>query len=104
MTLSVWQHGLFPRVMSKEVHLHAGNSVSSQFKQTISTVQSTKLQYDFNIGFIMMINKAKTAYETVIYLINDHFVDVNKTIAIPKGTTIGITGFMLTRFAYNLIG
>ncbi|MCK4445646.1 MAG: DNA damage-inducible protein D, partial [Candidatus Marinimicrobia bacterium] len=33
----------------------------------------------------------------------DHFVDINKTIAMPKGATKEIPDFMLTRFACYLI-
>ncbi len=54
-------------------------------------------------NFSKVINKAKTACETAGHQINDHFVDVNKTIAMPKGATKEIRDFMLTRFACYLI-
>ena len=48
------------------------------------------------------INKAKTACETAGHMIVDHFVDVNKTIAMPKGASKEIPDLMLTRFACYL--
>lgn len=54
-------------------------------------------------NFTQVINKAKTACEKAGHLLNDHFVDVNKTIAMPKGATKEIADFMLTRFACYLI-
>ena len=54
-------------------------------------------------NFSKVINKAKTTCETAGHLIADHFVDVNKTISMPKGATKDIPDFMLTRFACYLI-
>ncbi len=54
-------------------------------------------------NFNLVINKAKTACETAGHLIPDHFVDVNKTIAMPKGASKEIPDLMLTRFACYLI-
>ena len=54
-------------------------------------------------NFTKVINKAKTACETAGHLIVDHFVDVNKTITMPKGASKEIHDFMLTRFACCLI-
>lgn len=54
-------------------------------------------------NFVQVINKAKTASETAGHPIPDHFVDVNKTIAMPKGASKEIPDFMLTRFACYLI-
>ncbi len=36
-------------------------------------------------NFNKVISKAKTACETAGYQISDYFVDINKTIAMPKG-------------------
>jgi len=38
-------------------------------------------------NFLQVIHKAKTSCETAGHLIPDHFVDVNKTIAMPKGAS-----------------
>ncbi len=54
-------------------------------------------------NFIKVINKAKTACETSGHQILDHFVEVNKTIDMPKGAIKDIVDFMLTRFACYLI-
>jgi len=54
-------------------------------------------------NFIQVINKAKTSCETAGHPISDHFVDVNKTIDMPKGASKEIPDFMLTRFACYLI-
>jgi len=53
-------------------------------------------------NFTLVINKSKTACE-VSELINDHFVDVNKTIQMPKGAEKVVPDIMLTRFACYLI-
>jgi DNA-damage-inducible protein D len=54
-------------------------------------------------NFNKVIYRAKTACETAGHRIVDHFVDVNKTIAMPKGASKEIPDFMLTRFACYLI-
>ena len=54
-------------------------------------------------NFTNVINKAKTSCETAGHLTADHFVDVNKTIAMPKGASKEIPDFMLSRFACYLI-
>jgi len=54
-------------------------------------------------NFTKVINKAKTSCETAGHRIPDHFVEVNKTIAMPKGVSKDIVDFMLTRFSSYLI-
>jgi len=54
-------------------------------------------------NFLKVINRAKTTCETAGHLVFDHFVDVNKTINMPKGASKDIPDFMLTRFACYLI-
>ncbi|HEX9971265.1 MAG TPA: BRO family protein [bacterium] len=54
-------------------------------------------------NFSNVITRAKTACETAGHLIVDHFVDVNKTIAMPKGASKEIPDLMLSRFACYLI-
>lgn len=49
------------------------------------------------------ISKAKTACELSGHVVRDHFVDVNKTIAMPKGAEKDIQDIMLTRYACYLI-
>ncbi len=54
-------------------------------------------------NFNTVINKAKTACETTGHEITDHFVDVNKMVAIGSDTQREINEIMLTRFACYLI-
>ncbi|RKX33274.1 MAG: hypothetical protein DRP64_21060 [Verrucomicrobia bacterium] len=54
-------------------------------------------------NFNAVISKAKTACEVSEYSISDHFVDVNKTIQMPKGAEKEIPDIMLTRYACYLI-
>jgi DNA-damage-inducible protein D len=49
------------------------------------------------------ISKAKTACEISGHAVSDHFVDVNKTIQMPKGAEKEIPDIMLTRYACYLI-
>jgi hypothetical protein len=54
-------------------------------------------------NFLQVVEKAKTACENSDQYISDHFVDVNKTINMPKGATKQIDDIMLTRYAAILI-
>jgi hypothetical protein len=54
-------------------------------------------------NFNLVITKSKTACEVSEQLITDHFIDVNKTIQMPKGAEKLIADIMLTRYACYLI-
>ncbi len=54
-------------------------------------------------NFFNVIIKAKTTCEASGNLISDHFVDINKTINMPKGAVKEIDDIMLTRYACYLI-
>ncbi|WP_048441014.1 DNA damage-inducible protein D [Caenimonas sp. SL110] len=54
-------------------------------------------------NFGAVISKAKTACELSGHSVADHFVDVNKTIAMPKGAEKEVDDLMLTRYACYLI-
>ena len=50
-------------------------------------------------NFGTVLSKAKTACELSGHPVPDHFVDVNKTIAMPKGAEKEVDDLMLTRYA-----
>jgi DNA-damage-inducible protein D len=54
-------------------------------------------------NFGLVIHKAQTACELSNHSPFDHFVDVNKTIAMPKGASKDVPDIMLTRYACYLI-
>ncbi|OGT10573.1 MAG: DNA damage-inducible protein D [Gallionellales bacterium RIFCSPHIGHO2_02_FULL_57_16] len=61
------------------------------------------LGYDEWRNFTAVISKAKTSCEVSGHPVADHFVDVNKTIAMPKGAEKEVPDLMLTRYACYLI-
>ena len=61
------------------------------------------LGYDEWHNFEQIIEKAKIACENAKNAANDHFVDVNKTIPMPKGVRKEISDMILTRYACYLI-
>ncbi len=95
--------------MDKQViiHLHKGfeeaayeqNGVEYWFARDLQTL----LEYTEWRNFITVILKAKTACEVSGQVVADHFVDVNKTITMPKGASKIINDLMLTRYACYLI-
>ena len=54
-------------------------------------------------NFENVISKAKIACENSGNAISDHFADVSKTIAMPKGAVKDVPDIMLTRYACYLI-
>lgn len=61
------------------------------------------LEYTEWRNFLQVVEKAKIACLTAGQAISDHFVDVNKTIPMPKGAEKEIQDVMLTRYACYLI-
>ena len=61
------------------------------------------LEYAEWRNFLLVIDKAKIACMNSGQSISDHFVDVNKTIPMPKGAEKDIRDMMLTRYAGYLI-
>ena len=57
----------------------------------------TQLGYTEWRNFTAVINKAKTACEVSGHLIPDHFVDVNKTIQMPKNAEREVPDLMHTQ-------
>ncbi len=54
-------------------------------------------------NFLNAINKAKESCQTTGEEVSDHFVDITKTIQMPKGASKEVPDFMLTRYACYLI-
>jgi DNA-damage-inducible protein D len=54
-------------------------------------------------NFLNAIEKAKESCKTTAETVSDHFVDVNKTIQMPKGAEKEVPDIMLTRYACYLI-
>jgi DNA-damage-inducible protein D len=54
-------------------------------------------------NFLNVVSKAKTACEGSGHAVPDHFADVGKTIAMPKGAEKEVPDLMLTRYACYLI-
>lgn len=61
------------------------------------------LEYTEWRNFSKTIEKAKKACENSNYDVSDHFVEVNKTIEMPKNATKNIDDIMLSRYACYLI-
>lgn len=61
------------------------------------------LDYDEWRNFVTVIEKAKIACANSGQKTEDHFVDANKTIPMPKGASKQIDDLMLTRYACYLI-
>ena len=61
------------------------------------------LGYDEWRNFTTVTIKAKTACELSGHPVADHFVDINKTISMPKGAEKEVPDLMLTRYACYLI-
>lgn len=96
--------------MKKELIHSLTNDFESYAQNTITGVEfwlARDLQHLLGYtewrNFLLVINKAKTACEVSNHSISDHFVDVNKTIQMPKGASKDIPDIMLTRFACYLL-
>lgn len=61
------------------------------------------LEYDEWRNFSKVIDKAKISCKNAGQNSADHFVDVNKTIPMPKGAAKDVDDYMLTRYACYLI-
>ncbi len=84
---------------SFEESAHVENDVEFWMARDIQSL----LDYTEWCNFILVIDKAKTACLKSGQEIVDHFVDVNKTIPMPKGASKDIQDILLTRYACYLI-
>ena len=84
---------------SFEDYAHEADGLEFWFARDLQKL----LEYNEWRNFILVIEKAKIACINAGQSVSDHFVDVNKTITMPKGATKEIEDFMLTRYACYLI-
>ncbi|OGM93131.1 DNA damage-inducible protein D [Candidatus Wolfebacteria bacterium RIFOXYB2_FULL_49_7] len=95
--------------MEKEIvtKLHKNFEEVAHEKEGVDFWYARELQellgYEEWRNFEKVIEKAKIACENAGQLVNNHFVDVNKTIPMPKGAKKEIDDVMLTRYACYLI-
>ncbi len=78
---------------------HEKNGVEFWYARELQVL----LGYDKWENFENVIKKAKIACKNAKQEISDHFADVRKTIAMPKGASKDIPDLMLTRYACYLI-
>jgi DNA-damage-inducible protein D len=64
---------------------------------------SNILEYVQWRNFVKVLDRGKLACKNSGYEINDRFVEVNKTIDMPKSATKQVTDYQLTRYACYLI-
>lgn len=97
--------------MKSEVVRNLTQSFEAHAQQTESGVEywlARDIQYllgyaEWRNFYNTVISKAKTACEISGHAVADHFVDVNKTIAMPKGAEKEVPDLILTRYACYLI-
>ena len=82
-----------------EEYSHEKESVEFWYARELQVL----LDYDEWRNFYHVIEKAKISCKNAGQKIEDHFVDINKTIAMPKGASKEIEDIMLTRYACYLI-
>ncbi len=95
--------------MKKEliVRLHKSFDAIANEKNDVEYWMARELQglleYTEWRNFTQVIEKAKTACVNAGQSLEDHFVDVNKMIGLPKGATREVDDVMLSRYACYLI-
>ena len=96
--------------MKTEIIQSLTNNFESHARQTENGVEfwlardlQGLLGYEQWKNFKAVVDKARTACEAAKHNVADHFADVGKTIAMPKGAEKIIDDFMLTRYACYLI-
>ncbi len=82
-----------------EEHAQEADGIEFWFARDLQNL----LEYDDWRNFLNVIEKAKIACKNSGYGVGDHFVDVNKTIPMPKGASKDIPDMLLTRYACYLI-
>ncbi len=94
------KHELVARMLKNfEESAHEKDGVEYWFARDLQAL----LDYAEWRNFENVIEKAKIACKNSKQEVSDHFVDVNKTIEMPKGATKDVLDIMLTRYACYLI-
>jgi len=96
--------------MKKEIILSLTNDFESYAHKTEQGIEfwfardmQHLLDYTEWRNFLLVIDKAKITCETAKQRAFDHFVDVNKTLIMPKEAKKEVRDIMLTRYACYLI-
>lgn len=82
-----------------EDYVHVKDDVEFWFARDLQVL----LGYSEWRNFLKVIEKAKESCKNSNHQISDHFVEVNKSIPVPKGGTREIEDIVLTRYACYLI-
>jgi len=82
-----------------EDHVHESQGLEFWFAREIQTL----LEYDEWRNFVHIVEKAKVACKNTGHDVRDHFVDINKMIALGKGANRDIPDILLTRYACYLV-
>lgn len=103
------------RVLPKDLSVEESNNCTESLFESIRHTNEygeefwyarelqVALEYSEWRNFFKVIEKAKTACENSENDVYDHFVEVNKTIEMPKTAVKEITDFKLSRYASYLI-
>jgi DNA-damage-inducible protein D len=97
-------------IMKTELVLSLTTNFEAHAQQTETGIEfwlARDIQYLLGYAkwdnFLNVVSKAKTACEVSGHAVPDHFADVGKTIAMPKGAEKEVPDLMLTRYACYLI-
>src|SRR3989338_1121593 len=84
---------------SFEEYVHTKEGIEFWYARDLQIL----LDYDEWRNFLKVIEKAKISCKNAGQEIENHFVGINKTIAMPKGASKDIDDLLLTRYACYLI-
>jgi DNA-damage-inducible protein D len=79
-----------------EEHAHHQDGVEFWFARDLQKL----LEYEQWRNFTKVIDKAQESCKNANSSVSEHFAEISKTIAMPKGATKEIDDFMLTRIEY----
>ncbi|MBS3125348.1 DNA damage-inducible protein D [Candidatus Woesearchaeota archaeon] len=82
-----------------EEYAHETDGVEFWFARDLQEL----LEYEDWRNFLNVVEKAKSACKNSSYKVTDHFVDITKTIHMPKGASKDIPDLIFTRYACYLV-